>query len=1074
MATVRQLSFAGGVLAPSLFARVDQIKYATGLRTLRNMYILRHGGVSNRPGFKFIAEVANSALATRIIPFRFNTSQTYILELSNLNLRVTRVGAPIRETAVVITAITAATPPVVTAASHGYTDGDDVYISGVVGMTEVNGRTFKVANKATNTFELTDLGGTSIVGAGYTAYTSDGTSEKVYEITTVFETANLFNLTYTQSKDVVTFAHNDYRPQELTRSGHAAWAIANKTMAPSIAKPTGLTVPAGGTYTWYQVTAINDDFEESLPSSAAQGGDIEPTPTSGESIRMTWTKHTGARQYAIYRRMNFIYSFVNFAGQNGDPEFTDIGLTPDTTDTPPKDRDPFSATSSDYPAAVGYFQQRLAFANTLNNPQTIYASRVGLFKNHTISTPVKEDDALTLHMDGRQVNGIRHILELRRPIIFTDTGHFTLDGDAGGVVTPFSVNIRQNGYNGSGNVPPLVVGNTALFIQSRGSVVRDLNYDFSTEGYQGKDLTVFSAHLFDGFSIVDWSYQETPHSVIWAVRSDGKLLSLTYIKEHELWGWALHDTDGLFKSVAVIPGTLEDDVYVVVERTINSRTVKYLEKMNSRLQSDVEDHTFMDSYATTDGTNTAATTMTLSGGTDWDEGELLTLTSSAAYFAATDVGDEIHLTGSDSSVIRFTIDNFSSTTIVTGRANETVPSVLQATATAVWGKAIKTVSGLWHLEGETVAIFADGYVVASPNNVQTAERSGYPTHTVSGGQVTITTAAVVIQVGLPYYSDMETLDIDTFDKPLIGKAKIINEVELSLEKTRGVWMGGSPPTSDTTDPLLDLAEMKIRGQEALGAPIGLFTGTKKLRLENRINTNGRVFPPAGGSFALNGFGNFAYGLNYFEVDMAEKKSFFESDNFNASLIAGGAGAQSLSEILSGLSESRAQRSMGALEQATAETNARLAEMFARDAIERGIEGQALIGKHVRGVIGKQRASFAGQGVKVGVGSAADVEESARAEARLDMEVIKNNAWREAWGYEFQAVQSRFAGQMAKQKSDASSKAALIAGGLKGLGALAGGTYALKGAFKTGYGYSGSATPPAVINKVVIHLGNLIP
>jgi len=177
---------------------------------------------------------------------------------------------------------------------------------------------------------------------------------------------------------------------------------------------------------------------------------------------------------------------------------------------------------------------------------------------------------------------------------------------------------------------------------------------------------------------------------------------------------------------------------------------------------------------------------------------------------------------------------------------------------------------------------------------------------------------------------------------------------------------------------------------------------------------------------------------------------------DGALIGGAAGTQAFASISGGIFESSAQKSLGKLEQQTAETNARLSELQAQDAIERGKETQEIFTKQVSKVIGKQRAGFAASGVKVGVGSAADVVESTRAEARKDFETIKNNAWREAWGYRFQAQQQRFAGDVAKLTRETASKSALIAGGLKGLSHLGKGAFDLKGAFKTTAGSGGSA------------------
>lgn len=154
MSTIIQRSFASGEIAPALYARVDFFKYQTGLRTCRNFFIMRHGGAANRPGTKFIGEVSDSSKTVRLIPFIFSEEQTYVMEFGNYYVRFIKDGDYLKEAATTITGITQANPAVVSITAHGYSDGDEVYISSVVGMTEVNGRNFKVANSATNTFSL--------------------------------------------------------------------------------------------------------------------------------------------------------------------------------------------------------------------------------------------------------------------------------------------------------------------------------------------------------------------------------------------------------------------------------------------------------------------------------------------------------------------------------------------------------------------------------------------------------------------------------------------------------------------------------------------------------------------------------------------------------------------------------------------------------------------------------------------------------------------------------------------------------------------------------------------------------
>jgi hypothetical protein len=354
------------------------------------------------------------------------------------------------------------------------------------------------------------------------------------------------------------------------------------------------------------------------------------------------------------------------------------------------------------------------------------------------------------------------------------------------------------------------------------------------EGNGGSDLTIFASHLFEGRQVVSWAYQQIPNSIVWVVMDDGVMLGFTYLRDHKVWAWHRHDTDGNFKDVISVPEGNEDSVYVIVERTINGSVKKYIERMYSRYIDDIVDSVFMDSALSYDGRNTTETTMTLTGAA-WTYQDSLTLTASSATFSAGDVGNEFHLTGTDGTVIRCRVIAYTSTTVVTINPHKTVPVVLQAAATAIWSKAVDALSGLGHLEGKDVSVFADGFVVASPNN------DAYTTVTVTSGAITLDKPYAVIHVGLPYISDIETLDIDSQGETLTNKRKLITEVGMYVEKTRGLFGGGKPPTDDDVDPLQGLYELKARNQESYDEPNRLISEFIDIPIQNTWNSNGRVF-----------------------------------------------------------------------------------------------------------------------------------------------------------------------------------------------------------------------------------------
>lgn len=916
---VSQKSFAAGEISPSLYARTDQVKFATGLRTCRNYMVMRYGGLLSRGGSEFGGEVKDSTKAVRLIPFVFNADQTYVLEFGDLYMRVYRDGAQVVETAKVISAATnAAACEITTTGAHGYSTGEEVYISGIVGAigTYLNGRNFKVVSTAATKFTLKYMDGTDVDSTAFGAYTSGGSSERIYTITTPYLEAHLPDLRFVQSADVVTIVHPSYAPRELARTAHTSWTLTVVDYTPVVARPTNGTAvgtPGGNTYK-YRVTAVTEEGEESLVGYAATVGIIAATQANpceiqtaaahlyepGDEIRIlavggmtelngltfvvaavtavdkftlqginstgygaytaggtteatriktvnkaapapttpitvAWTVVSGAASYNIYQNVNGVYGYLGNAisGAAG-ASFSDIGVDPDTLDAPPNARNPFDGVDK-YPAAISYYQQRTIAGGSNDSPETAYGSRTSRFKNFTNSSPIQDDDAITFTLAGREVNAIKHLLDLGRLIIFTGGGEHIINGDTDGVLTPTAINQRQYSYNGSGRLRPLVVGNNAVYAQARGSVIRDLQFD-DVNGYSNSDLTIFSAHLFDKYTLADWAFQQIPHSTVWCVRSDGVLLGMTYVKEQQLIAWHRHDVqDGYYENVCCVPEGNEDALYAVVRRVVDGRTVRYVERMASRQISDIADLIPCDSSLIYDGRNTnGAHTMTLTSAGGWTYTDTLTLTSSAAYFAASDVGNEIWLNGSDGTVIRCEVTAFTSNLAVSVKPHKTVPAAMRTTAISDWEKAVDSLTGLWHLEGEDVAVYANGFVVASPNN------AAYQIKTVADGQLSFSKCYSVICVGKPFTSDMETLDIDTPQgESLADKKKLIGKLTIFVENTRGLFAGGSVPAG--SDMLEGLIEVKARNAEDYDDPVDLATGTMEVTIRPEWNSNGRVF-----------------------------------------------------------------------------------------------------------------------------------------------------------------------------------------------------------------------------------------
>lgn len=270
MPRIIQASFSRGEVSPSLYGRVDTKMYPTALRTARNTIIHTSGGISNRPGLQYVGPVKDHTKQVRLVEFQFKSTDTHILEFGDQYIRVLRDDAHVTEDSVNISGATQADPVVITTSvAHGYSDGDEILIENVSGMTELNNNRYVIANKTATTFELTDqVTGVNIDGSGFTAYTSGGTTSRIFTLTTPYLEADLFELKFVQSADVLTIAHPDYAVRELNRNALNDWTLTQPTFAPEQGFPEGgaVTVNTAGSVTHkYQVTAVSASGEESLP-----------------------------------------------------------------------------------------------------------------------------------------------------------------------------------------------------------------------------------------------------------------------------------------------------------------------------------------------------------------------------------------------------------------------------------------------------------------------------------------------------------------------------------------------------------------------------------------------------------------------------------------------------------------------------------------------------------------------------------------------------------------------------------------------------------------------------------------
>jgi hypothetical protein len=244
-----------------------------------------------------------------------------------------------------------------------------------------------------------------------------------------------------------------------------------------------------------------------------------------------------------------------------------------------------------YPGDVAYYQQRRVYGNTTNEPDSYFMSRPGNYLNMDSSIPTTDSDAIFGTPWAQQINGIQFMQPMTTGlIILTGNGAWLLNGGSSAAITAANQTATSQAYNGCNpTVPPIVVNLNILYIQSKGSIVRDLSYNFFNNIFTGTDITILANHLFNYHQVVQWAYSEEPYKLVWAVRDDGAMLSLTYLKEQDIYAWARHDTNGFYVGVCTVTEPPVDAVYAIVRRYVRGQWKYYSERMDNRNWQNVED-----------------------------------------------------------------------------------------------------------------------------------------------------------------------------------------------------------------------------------------------------------------------------------------------------------------------------------------------------------------------------------------------------------------------------------------------------------------------------------------------------
>lgn len=648
-----------------------------------------------------------------------------------------------------------------------------------------------------------------------------------YEVVTVYPHDKLASLYMEQSNDVATVVHPEYVIKELARLAPTNWTFTTVDFNTPVNPPTGVNVAATQGYTGYGGDKLPQPFQYKVAAVAATGEEslASPVAASGNNVlgyeqnfnTITWVAPVGglpAVEYVVYRGRNGIFGSI---GRTPALTFKDDNISPDFTATPQDGYNPFVGAGN-YPGIVSFSQGRRVFSATINKPQTIFETQAGNYKNMGRSTPSRESDSIEFTLAAERKQDIYHILSIKNGlIVFTRSGEWKVTGRDGNIITPDDqLPEPQSRYGSSRTLRPMVIGENLVFADRTGKIVYDMEYSVATDGYKAEDKALLVKDLFKTRSIVSWSYAAKPYGVIWCVMDDGSMLSFTYLKQHDVWGWCEHKTRGRFLDTAVVPEKGRDVPYFLVERRISGVWEKYIEVMEDREFIEVESALFMDSGLSYDepftitGVSVGATTTVTVPAHGWTTGDEVDIRGTSFQ------DDDDQTIGTIDGRYTMTVVNANSFTLQHKTVSDEWEIGDNLDSAALVGayytpgvvrRCISLVTGLDHLEGRKVTVLADGYAIDA------AEDTPY---TVDGGALPdLGRKYARVSVGLAYRSLIETLDLVNTQADDNGILKATGPIYARFDQSRGVKIGQTEETA---------GELYPRDDEGYYQPPSLMSG----------------------------------------------------------------------------------------------------------------------------------------------------------------------------------------------------------------------------------------------------------
>lgn len=824
-------SFSAGELAPNMYGRYELAVSKSGCKKLRNFIAETQGAARYRNGFKVVHNSRRNNVPF-LIPFQFNDEQAYMLEFTSGYLRFHKDEGIIVESDKTITGITQASPGVITSVAHGYVTGNEIFINDVVGMTELNGKAFLVVRINNDTYSLTDQDGTAINTTAYTAYSSAGTTARIYEITTPYSSVlDLSKLKVTQNADTMYIVHPYYEPRKLTRSAHTSWTLLTYTRTddPFLSKKniTAITLASPGVIT-----------------SAGHGY------TGGEIViieGIVGTTELNSRVFEVVYINANTFSLKDYT--------TDVAVN--TTTYTAWSSAGYVSDTDLLPAAVAFYEGRWFGGGMAGNPSGFVGSQSpdptsGDPRPDVFTAGTDADDAVYFSIADGEVNKIRWLVGTNRLIMAGTFGtEVRIAGETSDKpITPTSINVRAENRLGVQDIAPINKENIVIYVQRGGLTLRSFEFDALSDAFVSVDRNLVAEHITHG-GITQIAWQTGRPDIVWCVVTDGHLIGLTFKSREDISGWHHHTTGGAFDdqflSVATMPRPTQfEQLWAATEREIDGHTRRFIEFMTDApeipdlfdfytdedgedadlevytraMQEAMKGYIHLDCASTYDGTEAgseANVTVTPSAVT----GTAITMTASGSIFKASDVGRQIWKKAMDGiGQGRAEITAYSSATSVTCEVLDDFDNTT-AIAAGEWYFTTDEITNLDYLEGREVAITADGAV--------------HPVQTVTDGAISLDYQASKVHVGLAYRGFLEPMNIEAGGTtgPAQTKNRNVYDVGIRFLNTLGAKFGTDPYAPET----VDFTNIPLQ----VGAPELLFTGVKRVHLSDMWDIDKTVF-----------------------------------------------------------------------------------------------------------------------------------------------------------------------------------------------------------------------------------------